>query len=326
VSVKGVSTWNRIQSIAGDVFIDEFIHNNFTAKPLSASFHLNEDELICNSFLCRTCDGIVTGRIGASIFDGNGYALSADVDLDGIDVSNLFTAFNNFEQDIITSHNISGLLDGNVVFSTTIEGGVISKKNVKASSNLILHDGRLKNVKQLESLSKFIELQELQDIYFRTLKNTITVTDETVFIPQMEINSSALNLFASGNHKFNGKYLYQVRVKLSDVLFKKSSAQSNQFGVIEQDADGVKVYLKIEGNNTTHNVSYDRATAREGFRESLQVERETLKGILQDEFKFLKRSSDTTNTITSETPNAQKLDTASNKKKKPKFIIEWDDE
>ncbi|MDD2196384.1 MAG: AsmA-like C-terminal region-containing protein [Bacteroidales bacterium] len=326
VSVKGVSTWNRIQSIAGDVFIDEFIHNNFTAKPLSASFHLSEDELICNSFLCRTCDGIITGRIGASIFEGNGYALSADVDLDGIDVSNLFTAFNNFEQEIITSHNISGILDGNVVFSTTIDGGIISKKNVNASSNLILHDGRLKNVKQLESLSKFIELQELQDIYFRTLKNTITVTDETVFIPQMEINSSALNLFASGNHKFNGEYLYQVRVKLSDVLFKKSSAQSNQFGVIEQDEDGVKVYLKIEGNSSTHNVSYDRAKAREVFRESLQEERETLKGILQDEFKFLKRSSDTTNTAASETPNAQKLDTANNKKKKPKFIIEWDDE
>lgn len=325
ISAKGTSTWSRIQSISGDVFIDEFIHNNFRAKPLSASFYLNEDQLICNSFLCRSCDGIITGRIDGSINEGNGYALNVDVDFDGIDVSSLFVAFNNFDQNIITNHNISGILDGNAVFSSTVKDGTISKKNVEVASSLRLSDGRLKNVKQLESLSKFIELQELQDIYFRTLKNTITVSDETVFIPQMEITSSALNLFVSGKHKFNGEYLYQTQIKLSDILFKKSLLQNNQFGVVEQDEDGVIVYLKIEGDMTTNNVSYDRVKAREVFRENLQKEGKTLKGILQDEFSFLKRRSDSVNFTAKDTLNTHGADTLNNKKKKPKFTIEWDD-
>jgi hypothetical protein len=319
--VQGTSTWDRIQSISGDIFIDKFIHNDFMAQPLSASFYLNKNELVCNSFLCRSCDGIITGRIDASTILSHEYTLNADVDFDGIDVSKLFWSFNNFKQDIVTSQNLSGLLDGNVILTTKVRNGSISTNDAEATSRLTLSDGRLKNVKQLESLSKFIDLNELQDIYFSTLTNTITVRNEQVIIPQMEVSSSAINLFASGKHSFNGEYVYQTQLRLSDILFKKSSAQSNQFGVVEDDGDGVKVYLKIEGDKQNHNVSYDRATARDVFRDNLKKEGEVLKGIIQDEFSFLKK--DSLNDM--QQGNGQKADTTM-EEKSTKFTIEWDDE
>jgi len=321
VKVQGKSTWDRIRSISGDIFIDQFIHNNFTAQPLSASFYLNKNELVCNSFLCRSCDGIITGRIDASTILSHEYTLNADVDFDGIDVSKLFWSFNNFKQDIVTSQNLSGLLDGNVILTTKVRNGSISTKDAEATTRLTLSDGRLKNVKQLESLSKFIDLNELQDIYFSTLTNTITVRNEQVIIPQMEVSSSAINLFASGRHSFNGEYVYQTQLRLSDILFKKSSAQSSQFGVVEDDGDGVKLYLKIEGDKQNHNVSYDRETARDVFRDNLKKEGEVLKGIIQDEFSFLKK--DSLNDMQEE--NDHKSDTTQ-EEKSTKFTIEWDDE
>lgn len=322
----GVSAWSRIRSISGDVFIDNFVHQKFIAKPLSATFYLKEDELVCNSFLCRTCDGVITGRMGATQQENNRYTLRADVDLDGLNISNLFDSFDNFNQSTITNQNISGDIKGNILFSANIDNGGIDLKSVVATSALTLTDGRLKDVKQLESLSRFIELEELKNIYFSTLRNTVSVANETVVIPQMEVSSSALNMLVSGEHKFDGAYKYSTQIKLFDVLFKKALAKNTEFGSIEHDADGARLFLKIEGDNTDNHVSYDKSQARAAFKTDLQEEKKNLKSILQDEFKFLKRKPDS---IANGAQDSLPVKNAAKKveeNKKNDFSIEWDDE
>lgn len=325
-SNEGLSAWDRIRSISGDVFVDHFIHQKFSSQPLSATIYLKEDELVCNSFLSRSCDGVITGRLGATSLKEKGYYLNGNVDLDGLNISKFFESFNNFRQTTVTSNNISGEIKGNIIFGTNLSKNGVDLSSIVATSTLTLTDGRLKNVEQLESLSRFIELEELQNIYFSTLRNTFSIADETVTIPQMEVNSSAINMLVSGNQKFSGDYRYHIQMRLSDVLFKKALAKNVEFGEVEREGDGVRLFLKLEGNDKSSTVAYDRLKAREAFRENIQEEKKNLKSIIQDEFKFLKRKSDT---VDNSLKDGLMLEKDSVKKDPPQethFTIEWDDE
>lgn len=334
-SLSEESTWDRIHSVSGDIFIDELVHNKFTSRPLSANFYLKSDQLFCNSFLSRSCDGIFTGRFSSHTIGESSYILSADIDAEGVNITKLFESFDNFGQQTITSSNISGRLDGSILFSTPIQNGLVIKKDLDANANVRITDGRLTNVKHLESLSRFIELDELKDIRFSIIENSIRVNGEQVIIPQMDIESSALNLSLSGIHTFIGEYTYRFQLLLSDVLFSKASAkkpENNSFGQVEDDETGrTKIFLKLEGDSNSQKVSYDGAAARIEFRENLKQEKESLKNILLDEFKFLRKQKTKSDTViqgNSEISSANKkiLDSLEKKKQPPKYTIEWDDE
>lgn len=334
-SASGFSIWDRIESISGDVFIDEMVHNSFVSKPMSANIYLKSNQLFCNSFLSRSCGGIFTGRFSSHTQGMNYYILSADVDIEDVDIQRLFESFSNFDQQTIKSDNISGTLEGSLLFTTPIVDGNVIQNEFDANADLIITNGRLTNVKQLESLSNFIELDELKDIKFKTLENSIRVYNQQVTIPQMEIESSAINLSLSGKHLFNGEYDYRFKLLLSDLLYSKmlnKKSVNESFGEVEEDErDMTKLYLKLVGDNNDFKVSYDGITARDAFKESLRQERQSVKNILLDEFKFLRRDkakSDTLSFKLNDSIKSLKVDTLKNGQKiqGPKYKIEWDDE
>ncbi|MFP4555549.1 MAG: AsmA-like C-terminal region-containing protein [Bacteroidales bacterium] len=317
------STWDKIHSLSGDIFIDKLVHKNFHLTPLSADMYVKGQNLLCNSFLGRTCDGLLTGKFSMQFLDNDEQLLSADVDLDGMDIAKLFKSFNNFEQDVITSSNISGMIEGSLNFSTPLLKGDMVRHDLKASSNIRVANGRLRDLEQLNSLSRFISLEELQDIKFSTLENNILIENQKVIIPQMDVESSALNLALSGTHSFNGDYTYRFHLLLSDLLFNKftrNNEEDYKFGYIEDDqTKKAKLYLKLDGNSESHEVSYDGSAAKDAFRQNLREEKESLKGILRDEFKFLDRTRD---------ESAQPSDSIQTQIEEdaPEFTIEWDDE
>lgn len=316
------TTWDRIQTVTGDVFIDRLVHNKFVATPLSASFSTHGNSFYCNSFLARSCGGLLTGKFSSSSDVSNLNVFSADMDADGIDINMLFESFNNFGQGVITSENVFGNLNGSIILSVPYSDGALVADQINARADVKVSNGRLVNLEQLKSLSRFIELEDLMDIKFSTLENTLRITDSVIIIPEMDISSSAIDLKVSGTHTFSGAYRYRTQLYLSDVLFSKSmrqKAQNDPFGEVEDDGSGrVKLYLKLEGDSNDYTVSYDKASARDAFRQNLRNERLNLRAILRDEFSFLIPATriDTTKKV----PATEKK----KEEESTKFTIEWD--
>jgi hypothetical protein len=316
------TTWDRIQTVTGDVFIDRLVHNQFVATPLSASFSTHGNSFYCNSFLARSCGGLLTGKFSSSYDDHNLNVFSADLDADGIDINMLFKSFNNFGQGVITSDNVFGNLNGSIQLSVPYNDGALVADQIDARADVKVSNGRLVNLDQLKSLSRFIELEDLMDIKFSTLENTLRITDSVIIIPEMDISSSAIDLKVSGTHTFSGAYRYRTQLYLSDVLLSKSmrqKAQNDPFGEVEDDGSGrLKLYLKLEGDSNDYTVSYDKASARDAFRQNLRSEGLNLRAILRDEFSFL---------IPATRVDTTKKVPATEKKKEEestKFTIEWD--
>ena len=79
---------------------------------------------------------------------------------------------------------------------------------------------------------KFFE--ELKNVKFSTLKNTIRIEHNIIKIPAMEIKSSALSVFISGTHSFDNEIDYQVRLLLSELIsqkFRKKNTNINKVSI-----------------------------------------------------------------------------------------------
>jgi hypothetical protein len=210
--------------------------------------------------------------------------------------------------------------------------------------DISIENGHLTAYAPLRNVAKFVKLQEIDDIKFSTLKNHIRVIDDQLIIPQMEIKSSAIDLFLSGNHTFDANYTYNVKVLLSDVLWGKARRQkleNSEFGVIEDEGSGqTSLYLKIEGISDKVKVSYDGKSAIGSVKEGLTQQKKELKSIFKNEFGWFKNDTTVVQKPTSatrpkvewdESDNAKPLQSTEKqpkkvepKKKSEKFKVEWE--
>ena len=313
-------------------FIASEINGNINYKPRMFSLH----EISFN-----TMDG--NAKAGGVIIQkyNNDFIVKSQSRLNQININKLFYAFNNFGQEFIMSDNLKGAISGEVFLVSEWDDRIrVYKESVDAECKVKIEDGELVNFKPMEGLSRFIEVEELKQIKFETLENTISIKNQQVNIPEMDIQSSVLNIKASGEHLFTKEYIYHMELLLSDLLSKKlmkKKRSSIPAQMMEEDnQDRVKLFIKIEGDAEGSKIKYDRKAARADRKENLNSQKRELKQILNEEFGWFKNDSN----IVKDTMNKEKsgftIDNGEQEKRKEsvkeenetkqKFTIEWEEE
>jgi len=177
----------------------------------------------------------------------------------------------------------------------------------------VITEGRLTDFGPAESLSSYLDLDELKDISFSRMENDLFIKSESVSIPRMLINSSAVNFTLYGSHKFNGDYSYHLRLLLSEVMSRKARDRNrgvSSFGQVTVDGSGkATVPLKIVCVGGETEVKYDFGQAQDNIKTDIALEKQELKGILNEEYGWYR--SDTL--ITKPTEG------------KPRFTITWEE-
>ena len=180
---------------------------------------------------------------------------------------------------------------------------------------LVVRNGELTGFEPMQKLSRFIEVEELENVSFSTLTNQIFIRNQEVLIPRMDINSSAFEIAGSGVHGFDKNFEYKVKVSLSELLSGKAikpDRQAEQFGAIEDDGLGrMFLYLIINGSAEGIDIKYDRRGTIMHIRDQLQEEKSEVREILNEEFGLFKKDT----TLFREDPN----------KDQKGFGIEWEE-
>jgi len=259
-------------------------------------------------------EGSLTGGLMLGKQKEGDYIAKAQLDASGVDINQAFRAFNNFGQTFIVSENLQGRLTGNVTLLTPLDSGYrIVSPALVAESHVVITGGRLVDFGPVTSLSSYLDLDELKDISFSLMENDLFIKNSTVSIPKMLINSSAINFTLYGTHNFDGNYSYHVRLLLSEVLSRKARDRNRSvsaFGQVQVDGTGkATIPLKIVGNEDATDVGYDFGQAQDNIKTDIALEKQGLKGILNEEYGWY--SSDTTKTRPAET--------------KPRFTISWEE-
>ncbi|MFL5752929.1 MAG: AsmA-like C-terminal region-containing protein, partial [Bacteroidia bacterium] len=171
----------------------------------------------------------------------------------------------------------------------------VDPKSIVASCDLTIERGQLVNYKPLESLSKYVELKELQDIKFATLQSRIEIKEEVISISRTSIKNNAMNMDFYGTHTFNNEIDYHIRLLLSEVLAKrpgKNKQLDEELSLVENDPDNKRaVFLTMTGTLDKPIIKYDRRGMKDKIKEDIKEEKKNLKKILFEEFGLFKKDT-----------------------------------
>jgi hypothetical protein len=273
----------------------ELEYDKFRAEKIAGTILYDEGYLELSQLSFHTLEGhvMLDGTLSAPKEDS--LRLSCSADLNNINIRQLFKTCRNFNQQRLTDKNINGALSGPVILSVSFgKDFSVNERTLYAKSSITLDRGELTDFEPVLALSRFIKVSELKNIKFATLRNTIEIRDQKIIIPAMEISSNALNLTASGIHSLDNQVEYRIKLLLSQILGKKVKEQHSEFGEIENDGSGrTALYLLMKGDVREPKFYYDKAAVSQKIRSDLKTEKETLRQVFREEFKWLKKKQGT---------------------------------
>jgi len=293
---------------------DSLIFNDFMATELNTAIDYKPFVITFHDIRAHGLDGLLAGEFMIGKQKEGGYITRTELRVTDIDINKAFISFKNFGQDFIVSDNLQGTLTGTLTMLSPLDASYrIAQKALVAEAHLLITEGRLTDFGPAESLSSYLDMDELKNINFSRLENDLFINNGNVSIPKMLINSTAVNFTVYGTHSFNNDYSYHVRLLLSEVMSRKARERNrnvSSFGQVRVDGSGkATIPLKIVCVDGKTDVGYDFGQAQDNIKTDIALEKQTLKGILNEEYGWYQ--ADTVKVKPAES--------------KPKFNITWEE-
>lgn len=183
--------------------VSKLRYNKFTAKNLRADLKLIDNDFIINAASLDHAGGRVT--FNAKILQKpsfNKFGLKAS--LQKLNVNALFNAFNNFGQNTLKAENLKGQFSSKIDINGRLrENGKIVPHTLNGWAHFKLIDGELNNFSPFTSISKFaFKNRHLNQITFKTLKDSLIFKNGNILIQPMNIQSSAIFMEIQGIYSF----------------------------------------------------------------------------------------------------------------------------
>ncbi|HCS20432.1 MAG TPA: hypothetical protein DIW47_07705 [Bacteroidetes bacterium] len=275
--------------LEAEVEVGELSLENFRASRITGRASLNSNYLEIKKLQFESCEGKVSLTGHWSKREDGKQPVVVNAVLEKVTIDKLFRQFNNFGQIEITDKNLRGKLSGK------IDAGFLLDQNFNFLSpslyaflDIRIDGGELNNYEPLKALSRYVRVEDLENVRFKTLQNQIEIRDEVIFIPSMEIKNSAMNMFIEGQHSFKNMLNYSIKLQLKDVLA-GPYMRDHEVDEFEKEEEGVNVFIRMSGTPDKLQIGYDSKKARKSFKQEMKKEKQSVKEILRDEFGIQKK-------------------------------------
>ncbi len=270
-----------------------------------------KDQIVSTDYLAfRSQKGLVFCRLNFNTQVQNKMPMNINLNLNKVDVSNLFTEFQNFGLNIITDKNLKGQVSANMDVQLLWDENLNTKtEDFAAKGTILIENGQLLNFEPMLALGKYIDVNELKNLRFSNLANTIEIKNKTISIPDMDVKSNALSMRLAGTHAFDNKIDYHLELLLSDFIKRKSKKlKDEEFGEVEPDGtENTKLYIRMYGDAYNPNFSLDKKTIKKKIADDFKRERAEVKQVLKDEFGlWFKREKEFKESISEESQEWEK--------------------
>ena len=173
---------------------------------------------------------------------GETIPLTLESHLDQVDLTRMFTAFNDFGQDALVAKNLRGKLTADVRMSCELTGKArIVSNSLKGTVDFTIRDGQLVDFAPMEKIQvSVLKDRDLSAIKFAELQNELDVDSTTLNIHRMEINSTAFTMYAQGTYDLKTGPDISLQIPFSSL-----SKDRNQQIPPESQGNGSKGGLSI---------------------------------------------------------------------------------
>lgn len=258
-----------------DLTAESFTYGEMFFEQIGAEVQLRKNRIVIPALKLKAMEG--SARIKTSFEQEGGFvSWGGNFYLDQIRIDEFFRQFDDFGQSEITHKHLSGLLTSECDLYMQFDHlWNALTKDLVLLTKLNIKNGELKGYKPLESLSSFVEVEDLRHIKFSELKNVIRIEDETIHIPTMSIKNSALNMDISGTHTFENVIDYKLQLSLTELLAKKSGwiKERKRKELESVRGGGMKTYVLITGTVDDPKVRFDKKAVTKKIKEEAKAER-----------------------------------------------------
>jgi hypothetical protein len=272
--------------------IVKFNFGKFEAESITGEIEIKNQKAIVSEMKLQTMHG--DAEIDAFADNSKGKLdVVLQSKLNNINITELFSQLNNFGQETLTQKNLRGSASATVEFSGTWNNKLEADlKSIQSTCNLIINKGELNDFKPMLSLSKFVNVEELEKIQFSSLQSNVEIKNSTIYIPKTSIKNSALDVEVWGTHTFDNRIDYHIQLLLSNYLANKRKVKESEFGPIENDPDNRRcAYIWMKGTIDNPEPSYDFKSQKAKIREDIIRETKNMKQILKEELNLFKNDS-----------------------------------
>ena len=300
-----------------DVTIDSFSFRKFSATKFKGHILLQDKLFTVKQAHFRSMGGQIDlkGSINGR-YAGN-YKLLADASFKDVNIRDLFYDFGDFNQHNLTYQHLKGRVNAKVEYLSDLGPQLsITPQSVLCFADIEINEGELINYKPLGKLSRYIHEEELKHIRFSRLKNKIKIADKVIHFPEMDITSNSLDIGLYGTHSFQNEIDYHIQLLVSDLISKKEKIKQDLGDNFEKDdkVGKTKLFLNMTGNADNPDIKYDTREVRNKIAGDLEKEKQNLKTVLAEEFKWITGDKNKNST------DSLYFEGESNKD----FVIEWE--
>jgi len=278
--------------VSAGIEVQQLNYKSFSASNVKADFLLNNSQLSLRNAVMNSCGGALGGDFWLKETN-TGFHMATQVKLTALELPAIFMNFRNFGQDKLQGQHLQGILNGSANLQLPLSASLEPNlAELVAEVPFTVSKGRLRGFEPLQALSKFIRVEELADIAFEQLTNTVFIKQSQIHIPEMEVRSSALNLVLSGNHSFDNTVNYRFNLLLRDLLagrFKRS--RGDAFGEYTEEQGGTRLFLKMTGPADNPQTAYDLASVGNKIREDIRNEGREIQNLLRQDFGTFRKDS-----------------------------------
>jgi hypothetical protein len=181
--------------------------------------------------------------------DSDHIYLKPNMHVSNVDLDKLLFKFENFGQDAVVSENLHGKLTAKISGNIRVYPDLVPDLNhSEVHLDVLVLNGRLENYGPILLLSDYMGDKDLTSIRFDTLQNHMDLTQGTITIPNMTIESTLGHMDISGTQDINNNIDYYVRIPWSLV---KKAARNRLFGTKARDENAVDEIIEVDKTKKT---------------------------------------------------------------------------
>lgn len=251
---------NFINTTEADLLLsaDKVISDRFVATGTKGHIILKSDYVKFRDVRMNTSGGTFSLSGSVSSLQKAPFNMSIVATVDHADISNLFYAFKNFNQNAITSENVEGSISCQINFNSRLNNAYkVDPASMNGKIIFTVENGTLINLEGFEKLSQFVfKNRDFSRIAFANLHDTMWLKGQQLTFARFPILSNVATLFAEGVYGFNGGTDISIQVPLSNLKKQDRAYKSEQ--IAEDKKVGPSIFLRAQtGTDGKIQFTYD---------------------------------------------------------------------
>jgi hypothetical protein len=208
--------------IKGTAAVNSIKYDKSLIENASCLFNISNDLYIIDQLKFNAFDGTLNNSIRYETAQNQRTVILYRSEIDSMDISKLLYEFDNFGQEEISYEQLSGKFSTKMDGRFLMHGDSLIMDSTKIKGDLKLVDGGLLNYRRAIELGEFTNLEELNNIQFKTMETQLFVFNNAMYVPRTDIRSNAMNISAFGMQTFGEDYQYHLRIYLGEILHGKT--------------------------------------------------------------------------------------------------------